>query len=406
MQVDSQKLPELLAPVGSLEQFMAGLTYGADAFYLSTSNLSLRAQTRGFSWDDLDKALILAHGNLRKVYYCLNLFAYEKHLSAVKDTLIELQHYPIDGLIIADPGVINLAQEYLPNIPIHLSTQANTSNSEAIKFWQQHGVTRVNLARELDYKAIRAIKKQCPNTELEVFVHGAMCMAISGRCVLSKYLNDRSANLGLCTNPCRFNYKPYKLIVEESERPNQPLWELEEDQDYTHILAADDLCLVKYINWFKTAQIDCLKIEGRTKSEIYTAQVVDVYKTAILDSNRRLDLYMDELQQIGDRDFSNGFFMGHPKKIAIKQKPSKPIFAKIIEKQSADKWLIQIKTPWHIGKNIQIMKPGLERPEIKAENYMLENEKGEQLSSAHPGTNVYLRAQNKDLKNNLFLRYY
>ena len=163
-------MQELLSPVGSWSQFTAGLTYGADAFYLSTNKLSLRAQTRGFTWEELEKALVLAHEKQCKIYYCLNLFAYEKHLSAVKETLIKLQDYAIDGLIIADPGVINLAKKYLPDIPIHLSTQANTSNSEAIKFWQDQGVTRVNLARELDYKSIRAVREQCPEIELEEIV--------------------------------------------------------------------------------------------------------------------------------------------------------------------------------------------------------------------------------------------
>jgi putative protease len=401
------KKPEILAPAGSMDQFKAGLLYGADAFYLGGPRLSLRAKSDNFTWEELNIALKLAHENNRKIYFTLNILAQEHHLSEIREYLQELKSYPIDGLIIADPGVVQLAKEILPHLSIHLSTQANTSNSESVKFWQQHGVSRVNLARELDFKSIRSIRENCKTMELEVFVHGAMCMAISGRCLLSAYLNDRSANQGACSNPCRFDYRGLRVQFEEIKRRDIPTWELSQDNEFSRIFAADDLCLIKYIKWFMMTGIDSLKIEGRTKTAAYVAPIVDVYKTALqdcIDKKLSYKTYIDELSQISDRNFSTGFLLGKPRKQSFKTEKNKPIFAQIKEKISDGKWLIDVKEKWSAGSQIQALLPGLKRPSWDSKEFFIEDEKGHPLSVVNPGTKAVIYIENNELKPDMFLR--
>lgn len=403
----SLKHPEILAPAGSLDQFMAGLLYGADAFYLGGPKLNLRTKSDNFTWEELTIALKLAHDNQKKIYFTLNILAQEYHLAEIREYLQELKSYPIDGLIIADPGVIQLAQAILPQVPIHLSTQANTSNSEAVQFWQKQGIGRINLARELNFKAIRSVREKCPDIELEVFIHGAMCMAISGRCLLSAYLNNRQANLGECTNPCRFDYRGISVQFEEEKRRNIPLWDLSQDEEFSRVFAADDLCLVKYIPWFLMTHIDSLKIEGRTKTAAYLAPIVDVYKTAVqdgLNKTSKYKNYIDELSQIGDRNFSTGFLLGKPRKQFFKTNRDKPIFAQIKEKIRDDKWSVDIKEKWTEKTTIQALIPGLKRPEWTCQEYRMEDEKGHSLSEAHPGTKAIIYMTHEDLKSGIFLR--
>lgn len=407
LMIQKNRQPELLLPAGAWEQFQAGLLYGGDAFYLTVGDLSLRAAAQGFTWESLREAINLAHQQDKKIYFCLNIFAYEKHLASVRETLARLQDYAIDGLIIADPGILSLARKALPSIEIHLSTQANTSNSESVKFWLEQGVSRLNLARELSYREIRAVREACPDAELEVFVHGAMCVAFSGRCLMSAYLNQRSANLGACAHTCRYEYRPVALPLEESYRQGRASWELEEDHEFTRILEADDLCLVRYLNWFVAAGIDALKVEGRTKSSGYIAHAADTYKTALQDvmrGERRLSLYYEELAQAGSRPLTTGLFLGKQRSIPqITAAPKHPIFAQIIEPISDDKWLIQIKRKWVAGNDITIMLPGLQRPVISAGDYGIGKVNGEKLAVANPGLPVVLRLQHTELQSRLFL---
>jgi putative protease len=232
-------------------------------------------------------------------------------------------------------------------------------------------------------------------------------MAVSGRCLLSAFLNERSGNLGLCTNPCRFDYKVHSVVLEEEKRPGAPLWELEESDGFSRVLAADDLCLVKYLKWFCLAGINAIKIEGRTKSGPYVGLLTDIYKTALSDAmanKNRPELYMDEIKQLGSRDLSNGFLLGSPKKVVHFTEPDKPIFAQVAEQVADNKWRIQIKAKWQKGADIQIIFPGLKRPIIKANDYAIEDEKGKSIAVAHPGTYVNLYLENQDLIKDLFLR--
>ena len=274
--------PELLAPAGNLEKLRTAFFYGADAVYLGGASdgmpsFNLRASAEGLDKAALAEGLLAAAAYGGKVYYCLNSLPVERDLRHLPAVIEETAALGVHGFIIADPGVLRLARKYAPLVPVHLSTQANTCNGESVRFWAEQGVERVNLAREMHCEDIQAIRESCPNTELEVFVHGAMCLAVSGQCLLSAWLNDRPANTGRCTQPCRFEYR----VFEERLRPGQPLWTVTEEQGYSNIWAPDDLCLLPYLPWFIHTGINALKIEGRMKGPGYVAHVTDVYSTAL-----------------------------------------------------------------------------------------------------------------------------
>ena len=289
-------LPEILLPAGNKEKLKSALLYGADAVYLGGDALNLRAACKGFSKEELCWAVQETNRHQASLYYCLNSLPYQQHLQTLPEEIEKAAECGIHAFIVADPGVIRLVKKYAPSIPIHLSTQANTTNSEAIAFWEDYGVCRVNLAREMNHQDILAVRKACPTIELESFVHGAMCLAVSGQCLMSNWLNNRPANLGRCTQPCRFEYKAKEthffseeneqtypeLIVEERKRPDQSLWRVYEEETYSSIWAPDDLCLLPYLPWFVAQKMTSLKIEGRTKSSGYVAHVADAYKTALV----------------------------------------------------------------------------------------------------------------------------
>ncbi len=400
--------PELLCPAGNPEKLRICLSYGADAVYLGGPGLNLRAQSQGF--DDLQKvhgAIQEARAHGAKAYYCLNILATERHLGAARETLYELGKTPPDALIIADPGILEMARDICPTVPVHLSTQANTSNTGAIHFWKANGVRRVNLAREMPLREIKECRRNAKDTELEVFVHGAMCMAISGRCLLSSYLNRRSANRGLCTHACRFEYKP-RLFLEEKQRPGRDTWVVEEDEDFSRILAADDLCLVKYLPWLVKNRIDSLKIEGRMKSVAYLAQVTDVYKTALRDLARRTfrpHLYLRELAKTATRPLGSGFFLPRYRRFAgDKPEECRGLLGRIISRRDPDSWEVQVKARWENDLDAQVLLPGLKRPVLAAQDYGLENEQGEAIKTAHPGTHILLRSSHPELRPGILLR--
>ncbi len=400
--------PELLAPVGVPDRLDTALTYGADAVYLGGSKLNLRAQSSGFSGKTLDMALEDVHNRNRLAYYCLNILPRPDQMPQVKEHLHSLKEKPIDALIAADPGVIHLARHIVPHVPIHLSTQANTSNPESAIFWQSLGLKRVNLARELDFKAIRAIRRDVPNLELEVFVHGAMCMAISGRCHMSAHLNQRSANQGLCTHPCRFEYKPVSL--EEAQRPGEPVWDLVGDQEYTAVLASEDLALIDFIPWLIKAEVQSLKIEGRMKTSSYLAPVMDVYATALADARAktyRPKLYWQELRLAATRPFSTGFFLpGRRKRLYTPghgHSPA-PIVAKILHPEGRGAWRISVRHKWETGQKVQILVPGLKRPELSPPDYGLETLNRAQADNLHSGQEGILCSEHPDLQPGRMIR--
>lgn len=311
---------ELLAPAGNISKMETAFLYGADAVYLGIPDFSLRVRINDFNLQSLKEAVIYAHNLKKKVYVTINIFAHNKHLKKLPVYLKILKDIKVDALIVSDPGILSLCQKYCPKVPIHLSTQANCTNLEAVKFWAKQGVERIILGREVSLAEIKEIKKAAPKVELEYFIHGAMCMAYSGRCFLSKELVGRSANLGDCAQPCRW---PYEVSI-KAER-HDDVFELVEETHGTYLLNSKDLCLVKYIPELIKAGVTSFKIEGRAKSIYYLATIVGIYKAALLESqkmagksspslksaqSKKLNYYYQELNtKIINRGYTTGFLL-------------------------------------------------------------------------------------------------
>ncbi|NLL53477.1 MAG: U32 family peptidase [Peptococcaceae bacterium] len=307
------KKPELLAPAGDLEKLKFALEYGADAVYAGGSSFGLRAYAGNFDAEGLHQAVEYTHKLGRKIYITVNIFAHEPDFEYLEDYLGQLSALQVDGLIVSDPGVISAVQKSAPGLQIHLSTQANCTNSASANFWFRQGLTRVVLARELTLQEIREIGRRTTG-ELEIFIHGAMCMSYSGRCLLSNYLTGRDANRGECTHPCRWGY----ALVEE-KRPGQ-FFPIEEDSRGSYIFNSHDLCLLPYLPLLKKLRLASFKIEGRMKGTYYVASTVKVYRQAIdtlweqgeEEFNRKLAFWLKELDKVSHRDYSPGFLFGKP----------------------------------------------------------------------------------------------
>lgn len=303
------KRPELLAPAGDLEKLIMAVRYGADAVYIGGHKFGLRAAAGNFEPAEMARGITYAHKFGAKVYVTVNIFAHNRHLGELPGYLQEVARLGADAVLISDPGVFAIARETVPDLPLHISTQANTTNWAAVEFWKNHGARRVVLARELSLQEIGEIRDKA-DLELETFVHGAMCMSYSGRCLISSYLTGRSANLGECTQPCRWKY----ALVEET-RPGQ-YFPIEEDQQGSYIFNSMDLCMIEHIPAMLEAGIASLKIEGRMKSVHYVATVVSAYRRAI-DSyladpaGYSFDpVWLEEIRKVSHRDYTTGFFFG------------------------------------------------------------------------------------------------
>jgi putative protease len=305
--------PELLIPAGNLEKLRTAVLYGADAVYVGVAGLSLRAAQAEFSLDELRTGVIEAHRGGVKVYAALNTFARNSDFPKIELAVETILEAGIDAVILSDPGILRAVRRISKELPIHLSTQANTTNTEAVKFWQEHGVSRIVPARELNLAEVAAIAREAPGMELEVFVHGAMCVAYSGRCLLSAHRNRRSSNRGDCTQPCRWEYR-----IAESTRPDDPII-LEQDQRYTYLLNSKDLCMIRHIPQIMRAGVASLKVEGRMKSVYYVAAVTRVYRQAI-------DAWLEnpegcwfnpewtaELEKTSYRGYTTGFYFSEEK---------------------------------------------------------------------------------------------
>lgn len=301
--------PELLAPAGNLEKLETALMYGADAVYAGGEYFGLRAQADNFTLEQLARARDLTLRLNRRLYLTLNAYLLPGETDAFAAYVEQLRSLELDAYIVADPGVLALVRRVDPGREIHLSTQANTTNAEAVRFWAGLGVRRVNLARELSLEDIRSIRA-ATDTELEVFVHGAMCVAYSGRCLLSAALTGRNANRGLCTQPCRWDY-----ALTEKTRPGQ-YFPIAEDARGSYLLNSRDLCLLEQLPLLVEAGVDSLKIEGRMKSRYYTAVVTRVYREALdryLENPgdwRCLPSWREELESVSHRPYSTGFLLG------------------------------------------------------------------------------------------------
>lgn len=419
--------PELLAPAGNLEKFRTALLYGAEAVYLGGGALNLRAASSGFTLAELRLAVQEAEAGNARVYYCLNSLPRQADLNEIPQAIEDAAACGVHAFIVADPGVLMLARRLAPHIPLHLSTQANTSNSAAVEFWRDQGVARLNLARELSGPEIAAIRRAVPDVELEMFVHGAMCLAVSGQCLLSAWLNNRPANQGRCTQPCRFEYRGYELMVDEAIRsassPSSPvpLWAVRQDEDFSSFWAPRDLCLLPYLPWCLEQGLHGLKIEGRTKSAAYVAQVTDVYASALRHMRQMREntsaaaglekgVWMRELVQSSSRPLSSGFFLpGERREFEAGESdpPAPRLLARVVDRagEEADgAWLVDVKDNWDPAENIELMLPGLRRPLLRSGDYALENHRGERAGLAPCGTRAALHCEREDIVPGIFIR--
>lgn len=299
---------ELLAPAGNLEKLKTAILFGADAVYCGISSYSLRAPGASFSIKDLKEGIAFAHAHKRRVYLALNIFAFDNDLCEMESLADQALGLGIDAFIISDPGVMAIIRRLSPSVKIHLSTQANTTNSESVKFWSSNGLSRIVLARELSLEQVRLIKDNNPETELELFIHGAMCISYSGRCLLSQFLNNRSSNRGLCTQPCRWEYR-----IREVGRSEE--LSINEDGRGTYILNSRDLCLIEQIPELHAAGVDSLKIEGRMKTAYYVAATTRIYRQALDSYFRSPENYhfkeewLEELKKVSHRPYTTGFYL-------------------------------------------------------------------------------------------------
>ena len=303
---------ELLLPAGSLSRLKTAILYGADAVYCGTPDLSLRARST-FPLEELKEAIEFVHNVNKKIYLTLNLFSHNKDVDKLSIFVKTIKELNPDGIIVSDPGVFQYVYDRIPNLPIHISTQANVSSYLTVNFWKNMGAKLCVLSRETSFKEIVEIKQTCPDIKLEMFIHGAMCISYSGRCLISAFMASRSANHGACAHSCRWKYKMY---LEEEERPNQ-FFPIEEDNRGTYFFNSKDLCLMPKLNKILEAKIDSLKIEGRNKTEYYVAQTARIYRKAIDDyySNPNSwdsNIYIKELETLQNRRYTLGFFDGIP----------------------------------------------------------------------------------------------
>lgn len=357
------KKPELLLPGGSIEKCEYAIRYGADAVYFGTVDFSLRALRKGeLITDDNMKACVdLVHSLGAKAYLTLNIYSFNSDIEKLIEKIDIIKDAKPDGILVSDFGVLSVIKKHLPEIDIHISTQANTLNSEAVKLWRDFGAKRVVLARELSIPEIAQIKKDVPDIELEVFVHGSQCVSFSGRCLLSDYMTkgERKANKGGCAQPCRWSYK----LLEET-RPNE-YYEIEQNDRGTHILSPKDLALINYIPQLIDAGVDSLKIEGRTKSLYYVSAAAKTYRHAIdeyLQTGKQSEEEnLKQLAKIGNRGYTTGFYVAKPDSDGYSYDISKGLAGAdflcmfIGEEQGLTKVLT--KNKFYTGDEIEILTP-------------------------------------------------
>ena len=390
------KHPELLIPASSLEVLKTAVVFGADAVYIGGEAFGLRAKAKNFSMEEIREGIAFAHAHDVKVYITANILAHNGDLSGVRAYFEELKEIKPDALIISDPGVFMIAREVCPEIDIHISTQANNTNYGTYQFWHQLGARRVVTARELSMAELKEIREKAPaDLEMETFIHGAMCISYSGRCLLSNYFTGRDANRGACTHPCRWKY----AIVEET-RPGEymPVYENERG---TYIFNSKDLCMIEHIPELIDSGIDSFKIEGRMKTALYVATVARTYRKAIDDYlespelyRKNMDWYLDQISNCTYRQFTTGFFFGKPDESA--QIYDNNTYAKeytylgIIGECTADGlYRIEQRNKFSVGEQIEIMKPDGRNIPVVVRRIV--DEEGQEMQSApHPKQVLYI----------------
>ena len=387
------KKPELVAPAGSLDKLKTAIEYGADAVYAGGKDFNLRNSASNFTLDEIGSAVEYVHERGKKLYITLNIFAHNCHITRIEQYLKELAAYTVDAFIVSDPGVLSIVRDVIPEATIHISTQANCTNTRAADFWYKQGVNRVVLARELSLNEISEISANS-DCKSEVFVHGAMCLSYSGRCYLSAYMANRGANLGDCAQSCRWKYS----LVEE-ERPNE-YYPVIEDGEFASVMSSRDLCMIQHIPELISAGVDAWKIEGRMKSQYYVATVTRIYREAIdmffgEGTYEYQDRWLKELGKISNRGYNTGFFLGSPgldgqrvgedsgyiqdyKFVGLFGRPKEDKLTEVI-----------VKNSFKVGEDIEVMgkKPDRDFVQNIKEIY---NKDLEPVKKANPGQRAFI----------------
>ncbi|MGE0085844.1 MAG: U32 family peptidase [Desulfococcaceae bacterium] len=399
--------PELLAPAGNFEKLEIAVHYGADAVYLAGKDFSLRNFSGNFTLEEMQQAIAFAHEKKVKVYVACNIYPRNVEHSAIGQYLHSLGEIRPDAVIIADPGIFMQAREIIPEIPIHISTQANITSFRAAQFWQEMGAVRVNMARELSLAEIREISEKT-GMEIEAFVHGAMCISYSGRCLLSSFMAKRESNRGMCCHPCRFNY-----ALMEEKRPGQ-YFPLMEDERGSYVFNSKDLCMISHIPEMAYAGIHSLKIEGRMKGIHYVATVVKACREAIdaymqnPESRTVREEWIAELSKISYRGYCTGFYFNDPDQVIPNYAEcvydTEYVFAgKILKNMGNGRFQVDVRNKIFTGDRIEILSPG---EALKQDRIMnMADEKGSSIPFAQPGSIAIFSLNAKCADNDLIRKY-
>lgn len=387
---ENRKKPELLLPAGSMEVLRIAEAFGADAVYVGGEAFGLRAKAKNFTTEELAEAVAWMHARGKKLYVTVNIFAHNEDIPGVRAYLSDLREIGPDALIISDPGIFAAARELCPELDIHISTQANNTNYETYRFWQKLGAMRVVSARELSVHEIAEIRAHIPEElEIETFVHGAMCISYSGRCLLSSYFTGRDSNRGECTHPCRWQY-----AVSEESRPGEYL-PVEENERGTFLFNSRDLCMISHLPELVHAGIDSFKIEGRMKTALYVATVARAYRRALDDLfiseeeyRKRLPEYEQELRYCTHRPYGTGFFFGKPDASSQIYEDSTyergATYLGYIEAITDDgRAVIEQKNKFSVGETIEVLKPDGRNVPVRVTS--IRDENGQEMDAApHP----------------------
>ncbi|NOD65100.1 MULTISPECIES: U32 family peptidase [unclassified Ruegeria] len=415
----TQSRSELLMPAGNLRKLKLAILYGADAVYLGTPDMSLRTKSE-FSLEEVIEGVEFCHSHGRRAYLTLNLFSHNKDIPKLDEYIDTVRKVQPDGLIIADPGVFQYVRERAPELPLHISTQANICSWLSVKFWQDQGAELVVLAREVSYPELVEIREKCPDIKLEAFVHGAMCMTYSGRCLLSNFMAERGANQGNCANSCRWNYglklrlkdgthqelritdenaDLFEFLLEEGCRPGD-LMPIEEDDRGSYILNSRDLCIMPKLDEYLKIGVDSLKVEGRGKSEYYAAIVARAYRMAIDDYNAAPEdwdpkPYMRELETVGNRGYTLAFHEGRLTNYAHDYEHTASIaqweYAGIVTEVTEDAFLVEVKNKLEPGDVLDFVSP-ISRDTVLLRVYDFERASdGKRLDVVHGSTKTIIR---------------
>jgi len=392
----NKRVLELLIPASCLEVLKTAVIFGADAIYIGGEEFGLRAKAKNFSMEDMKEGILFAHERGVKVYVTVNIFAHNQDLEGVRQYLEELKEIAPDALIIADPAIFTMAREIMPNTDIHISTQSNNTNYGIFQFWNSLGAKRVVTARELSLVEIEEIRQNIPDDmEIETFIHGAMCISYSGRCLLSSFMANRDANQGTCTHPCRWKYS----LMEES-RPGEymPVYENERG---TFIFNSKDLCMIEHIPEMIEAGIDSFKVEGRMKTALYVATVARTYRLAIDDFLKdpeyyksRLPFYKSEISKCTYRQYTTGFFFGKPDETTQIYDNSTYVreytYLGIVgEENEEGLYHIEQRNKFSLGETIEVMKPNGDNLLVTVKT--IKDEEGQNVESApHPKQNLFI----------------